>query len=126
MKAISIRQPWAWLIVNGIKTVENRTWKTNYRGRLLIHASTRLDFNEADFADFCQDAKAEDGIIIPADLPLGGIVGAVDLIDCVENCEDAYDESWHNPGQWAFVLRNPEVLPFAPVKGKLNLWNYEP
>jgi hypothetical protein len=43
MKAISIRQPWAWLIVNGMKDIENRTWKTNYRGQLFIHASSKFD-----------------------------------------------------------------------------------
>lgn len=39
MKAISIRQPWAWLIVNGFKDIENRSWRTKYRGPVLIHAS---------------------------------------------------------------------------------------
>ena len=39
LKALSIRQPWAWLIVNGFKDVENRNWRTHWRGRLLIHAS---------------------------------------------------------------------------------------
>ena len=43
MKAISIRQPWAWLIVNGYKDVENRTWYTSHRGPLLICASKALD-----------------------------------------------------------------------------------
>ena len=38
MKAISIKQPWASLIAHGIKDIENRTWRTNYRGRVLIHA----------------------------------------------------------------------------------------
>lgn len=43
MKAITIKQPWASLIVVGIKDVENRTWKTNFRGRVLIHASAKAD-----------------------------------------------------------------------------------
>src|SRR5215472_1457845 len=43
MKALSVRQPWAWLIVNGYKPVENRNWLTKFRGRLLIHAGQRFD-----------------------------------------------------------------------------------
>jgi tetratricopeptide (TPR) repeat protein len=43
MKALSIRQPWAWLIVHGVKDVENRTWRTNFRGRFLVHAGMRFD-----------------------------------------------------------------------------------
>ena len=43
MKALSIKQPWAWLIVNGYKDIENRTWKTNYRGTFLVHASKGFD-----------------------------------------------------------------------------------
>jgi len=43
MKALSIRQPWAWLLVEGFKDIENRTWKTNYRGSFLIHASKQFD-----------------------------------------------------------------------------------
>jgi len=43
MKAILIRQPWAWLIVHGYKDVENRTWSTKYRGPILIHAGKTLD-----------------------------------------------------------------------------------
>ena len=47
MKAISIKQPWAWLIISGYKTVENRKWYTAHRGDILIHASkSKLDLNE--------------------------------------------------------------------------------
>lgn len=42
MKALSIRQPWAWLIANGYKDIENRSWRTNYRGPVLIHASAAM------------------------------------------------------------------------------------
>ena len=43
MKALSIRQPWAWLIVAGYKDVENRTWATDFRGRIYVHAGQRYD-----------------------------------------------------------------------------------
>ena len=42
-RALSIRQPWAWLILNGYKDLENRTWRTDYRGPLLIHAGMRVE-----------------------------------------------------------------------------------
>ena len=45
MKCISIRQPWAWLIIKGVKPVENRTWSSSYRGPLLIHASLTFDWS---------------------------------------------------------------------------------
>ena len=48
MKVLSIRQPWAWAIVAGFKPVENRTWKTGYRGPLLIHAGLREDVEDID------------------------------------------------------------------------------
>lgn len=50
MIALSIRQPWAWLILNGWKDIENRDWTTRVRGRILIHAAkggSRRDFEEA-------------------------------------------------------------------------------
>ncbi len=43
MKALSIRQPWAWLIANGYKDIENRSWRTNFRGEFLIHAGKKFD-----------------------------------------------------------------------------------
>jgi hypothetical protein len=48
MKELSIRQPWAWLIIAGHKDVENRSWTTTYRGPLLIHAARRPDDVMAD------------------------------------------------------------------------------
>lgn len=46
MKALSIKQPWAHLIVSGVKDVENRSWKTNYRGRIFVHASKQTAFGK--------------------------------------------------------------------------------
>jgi hypothetical protein len=49
MKAISIKQPFAWLLVNGFKDLENRNWKTNFRGEILIHASKDIDVGDYAF-----------------------------------------------------------------------------
>ena len=78
MKILSVRQPWAWLIVAGYKPVENRTWRTSYRGPLLIHASQAMepeDFPmQREWIETC-------GLVIPEDLPRGAIVGAATLTD---------------------------------------------
>ena len=81
MKILSVRQPWAWLIVAGYKPVENRTWRTSYRGPLLIHASQAMepeDFPmQRQWIETC-------GLVIPEDLPRGAIVGSATLshVDC--------------------------------------------
>ena len=115
MKAISIRQPWAWLIVTGKKDIENRSWKTSYRGKLLIHASSK-------FADVSL-SKIEDryGVKVPPmeEMRLGGIVGECELVDCVT----AHRSKWFF-GPYGFVLKNSKPLPFKKMTGGLNLWNY--
>ena len=130
MKALSIRQPWAWLIARGVKTVENRTWATNFRGRFYIHASAKFDIPAGKYEKFrreLQKGLRDGGIDIdlpasPAEFETGGIVGAVDLVDCVTECEDEYDQAWHIPGNYAFLLDNAEPLPYRPMKGKLNFF----
>jgi hypothetical protein len=77
MKIISIRQPWAALIVHGFKDVENRTWPTRYRGPVLVHASLRPDNISSDEIERRFEVRLEN------ELPLGGIVGITDIIDCV-------------------------------------------
>ena len=84
MKALSIRQPWAWLIVQGFKDVENRERRCAHRGPLLIHAASWI--TPADY-EACRIFVAgfSFDIVLPAidDLPRGGIVGQVVLLDCV-------------------------------------------
>jgi len=124
MLTLSIRQPWAWLIVNGYKPVENRSWATAYRGPLLIHASKQAAFDPADMRRFRQEMR-QTGLVIPANLPAGGIVGIADLVDCVTVCDDPADADWHEPGQYAFILRNARPLPFLPAPGKLRLFQLD-
>lgn len=116
MKTLSIRQPWAWLIVNGYKDIENRSWATKFRGRMLVHASksmTRQDYADAQFV------AASQGIAIPKpeELERGGIVGAVDVIDCVPSSASP----WFF-GDWGFSLAKAEKLPFQPLKGRLGFF----
>lgn len=121
--ALSIRQPWAWLILNAGKDIENRDWPTNFRGRVLIHASktcTKREYEDA--MDFMTDRQILQGIgmNIPSikGMDRGGIVGSVEIVDCVTRS----DSPWFI-GQYGFVLRNPKPMPFIPWKGRLGFFN---
>ncbi|QSL90475.1 ASCH domain-containing protein [Pseudomonas atacamensis] len=116
MKALSIRQPWAWLILNGGKDVENRSRNTKLRGRFLIHASkgmTRAEYNAASWI------AGPQGITLPPfdELERGGIVGSVELVDCV----DSSTSPWYM-GEKAYILRDPRPIPFLPYKGQLGFF----
>ena len=121
MKCLSVRQPWAWLIIHGPKDVENRTWSTAYRGILAIHASrgcTRRQYEDA--ADFA----AELGVTVPPleYLPRGAILGTARLL----RCTDSAPSRWAAPGQWHWVLAHPDPLPRAvPFSGTLGLFTID-
>lgn len=113
MKALSIRQPWAHLILHGGKDIENRSWPTNVRGRVLIHAGDQLD---EDGLAWLQGR----GVPLPDEYPRGGIVGEVEIVDCVR---DSVSEWFVGP--FGFVLRNPKPLPLRKLKGRLYFFNVE-
>jgi len=112
VKVLSVRQPWAWAIVTGLKCVENRTWRTAYRGPLAIHASQRVDAQGAAWIG------RHLGRPVPPVLPRGGIVGHVELTDCVEHV----DSPWFF-GPYGFVLQDARALPLVPWPGRLRLFD---
>lgn len=118
MKALSIRQPWAWLILNAGKDIENRDWHTHVRGRVLVHAAKGM--TRAEYEDAYDTAMHINPSILFPDLPLqrGGIVGSVEIVDCVEKSTSP----WFF-GRYGFVLRNPKPLPFTPWKGQLGFFD---
>ena len=129
MKALSIRQPWASMICSGIKDVENRTWKTNYRGKLLIHSSSfKCPKDVANMLplEMSNTLLNEDqyGNIDLANFPSSAIIGYVDLADCVEG---EYDSIWADGECVKFVLKNAYMFdkPITGVKGKLNIFDYD-
>ena len=117
MKAISIRQPWAYYIVRGYKDIENRNWATKYRGKILIHASTYFNHNEFIMTSLWVHKKFK--IRTPLIyLQRGGIIGEVELMDCVSESDSPWFE-----GKYGFTLYAPHILPFKKCKGKLGIFN---
>jgi hypothetical protein len=118
VKALSIRQPWAWAILHSTKRVENRDWPTQFRGRVLLHASkgcTRDEYDEAAWAI----GGGINGVPPLADLPRGAIVGAATITDCVSESSSP----WFC-GPYAFVLADVVALPEPiPCKGALGFWD---
>lgn len=150
MKAISIKQPWAYLIASGIKDVENRTWKCpqKYIGeRVLIHASAK----QCEVKGLLSVPQQEYLIAkIPNKMPLqknivnGAIIGSVEIVDCVINhpsiwaeksidCKDGCPDVENCPAGkcphliYNWILANPIIFdePILNIKDKLGFWDYE-
>ena len=143
MKAISIKQPWAYLIAAGIKDIENRTWKCpeKYIGkRVLIHASAKdaYPFTVIPSSIFTKEQwnaidDQDQYVVIRGRLQRSAIIGSVEIVDCVVNHQSIWAEKTNLPEQlsneciWNWVLANPILFdePILGVKGKLGFWDYE-
>src|SRR5687768_10999894 len=119
--AISLKQPWAALLVYGRKSVEVRAWPTARRGRVLIHAARVSDPRPQAWARVPPELR-------DAARLLGGIVGAAELTDCrTYRTADAFaadahlhlnDPTWFRPPVlYGFTFANVEVLPFRELPG---------
>jgi len=114
LPALTVHQPWAWLIVAGFKDIENRPRLTRHRGPVLIHAGlNRRLFNPRVWAWL----EKEQRVRPPEELYFGGVVGVVDIVDCVTRHESPWFE-----GTFGYVLANPRRLPFRPCQGKLGFF----
>lgn len=117
MKAISVRQPWAWLIIHGGKDIENRDWPTKVRGRVLIHAAKGM--TEDEYHDAWVMARGVESIPpVAGMLHRGGIIGSVEIVDCVERSTSP----WFF-GRFGFVLRNQIPCEFRPMRGMLGFFD---
>ena len=137
MKALSLLQPWATLVVMGVKQIETRSWSTAYRGPLLIHASKgkagEIFASEPPFKKYIPDFKQ---------LPFGYILGKVTLIDVIRigtgvlfNTSDeimnkltmeekAFGD--YTPGRFAWLLQDPILFKtLLAAKGNLTLWEFD-
>lgn len=141
MKTITVKQPWASLIVEGIKDIENRTWPTKFRGRVLVHAGLKIDqsyFTEKIW-DIPTDIQQKGKEAILNGMPTGAIIGSVDIVDCTVNHpsvwaekgtetinEITYSITVNQKPIYNWVLANPIKFPEPiPAKGKLSFWEYE-
>ncbi len=127
MKVITIKQPFASLIASGYKEYEFRTWKTKYRGDLLIHAGKGID-----------KKAMEKFKHLNLDYPSGCIIAKVNLVDCIEIDDDVRKilkeknelvyasiikhREWKGYG---FKLENVTKIKEIPASGKLSFWDYD-
>lgn len=125
MKALTIKQPAASLIIQGDKKYEFRSWKTKYRGTILIHAGKGID----------KPSITRLKKYLPKELPSSSIIGTVDILDCIlitpefkeqlllEN-KDIYMRA--SIGDYAWKLDNIVIFDKQiEAKGKLSLWDYD-
>ena len=118
MRALSIRQPWAWLVVNGYKDIENRTWRTPFRGRIYVHAGQRTMAD--DYPDQREHIRRT-GMVVPQSLALGSIVGEVTITGCV----DLSDSPWFC-GPYGFTLADPFAYETPiPYRGQLGFFEVD-
>lgn len=141
MKALSIKQPWAALIAHGIKDIENRTWRTKFRGRIFIHASAKSAGNTAFLLNDLQNSyfafNTENYKTFESNLDYSAIIGEVDIVDCVINHPSIWAEKTfmyeydEQVGEkpigkpiYNWVLANAKFYdkPILNVKGKLSFW----
>lgn len=131
MKALTLREPWASLVLEGRKALETRSWATRYRGELAIHAgSSRVPRGDAHAAELMA--------MLDGPLHYGQVIARCELIECVRiNARFARELAWRDPieymcgdyapGRYAWVLANVRALePPAPARGRLGLWDWRP
>ncbi len=131
MKVLSIKEPWASLVKEKVKLIETRSWKTNYRGVLYIHASKK-ELTKKDFKQFEKQLK----LLLDNNFKYGHIIAKCELVDCqlmteeliqkIKENNNEYICGTYQIGRYAWFLENIEPLdkPIA-VNGQLGIWNYK-
>jgi hypothetical protein len=129
LKALFLKQPFAWLIANGYLLVDDRSWGTQYRGPILIHASKGL------YEEYYQYIKSHTDIPIPErdKLQYGGVVGMARLIFCGKPNElpatmnREYRAHFSNvpSGYYGFLFADATPLPLMPSPGKLGIFEID-
>jgi hypothetical protein len=120
MKALTIRQPWAHAILHLRKDVENRVWRTHYRGLLLIHAAARRELHSREMlSEYMSRPPSVESL---NDLPIGCIIGVAEIIDCVKNSKSR----WADRGTWHWLVRNARPIRPVDCTGRLGLWTPSP
>lgn len=119
VRCLAVRQPWAWALVAGAKDIENRSWKTDYRGPIVIQASSAKTLVNSL-------TKGAGASLPPMAFEYSALIGVVDLIDIVPISEELESNPWAwGPHCWRVGNARRFVEPI-PAKGKLNLYALEP
>ena len=132
MKAISLTQPWATLVVTGEKKIETRSWRANYRGVLAVHASKGFpkEAKELIYQEPFKSALSKHHYLENNQLPTGAIIGLIRLEDCVTTNyirlhdlttkEFAFGD--YSDNRWAWILSEAQQIKETECKGMLGLW----
>ncbi|XP_036295150.1 activating signal cointegrator 1 isoform X1 [Pipistrellus kuhlii] len=127
---LSMHQPWASLLVRGIKRVEGRSWYTPHRGRLWIAATAKRPSPQevSELQTTYRFLRGKD-VEFPSDYPSGCLLGCVDLIDCLSQNQfkDQYpDMSQESDSPFVFICTNPqEMIVKFPIKGNPKIWKLD-
>lgn len=118
MKALSIKQPWAWAIANGLKTIETRKWCPDHRGDILIVASLKPD---KLLLEWLVEQRGE-GIL--EEVEYGKAIAIAELVDCraMEMRDEAAAMCVCYPGAFSWFLENVRKIKPFPVKGRLGIY----
>ncbi len=132
MKAISLIQPWAWLVTAGSKRIENRTWhlpKSMIGQTVLIHASKTDPRKFPDVHKFMEFVGLREDIPSEAFSMRGGVVGWAKIGGCLcphnTMVVDGYDLRWWMKDQHGFLLEKVGVLPFTPCSGRMGFFDLD-
>jgi len=129
MRVLTIKEPFATLISLGIKTTETRSWRTNYRGEIYIHAGIKkpdYSYKSDDFKKIADQYQYD---------KLGHIICKCKLVDCIEMTEEYIENMKKNNytdyicggyeiGRFAWILEDVELIEPIFVKGRLGIWHY--
>jgi ASCH domain len=124
MKALSIKQPWAQLIIIGAKDVENRSQRTSFRGRFAVHVSLKpVSYEDLDIGAIPPGLREPAKRAWECNAFAGRVIGTVELVDCIRDS----DSIWAIDDHWHWVLRDPRPYSKSrPAKGRLGLWEWSP
>ncbi len=131
MRVLSLLEPWASLINEKVKFIETRSWKTNYRGELYIHAS-KNELTKKNIEHYNKQMS----YLKSTDFKYGYIICKCNLVDCIYMTNDfinkikkndkEYASGNYEVGRYAWILDNIQTLEEPiPAKGSLEIWNYE-
>ena len=128
MRILTLKEPFATLILNNVKKIETRSWRTNYRGELYIHAGIKkpkYDYKSDEFKKIADKYEYKPGYILCK----------CNLVDCIEMTEEYIDDIKKNHyidyicgdfkvGRFAWILDDVEIIEPIKAKGRLGIWHF--